>query len=484
MSSPQNKQPYVSIIIVARDEENNIGNCLCAVRSQIVDFSYEIIVVDSGSTDKTVKIAKQYDATVIEIKREDFQHGRTRQMASMQAGGEYLVYLVADAVPADNKWLAVLVDAVRSDDMVAGAYSRQIPRDGAGPVESHRLRHRLSSGLSKETRKIDDPKDFWSMTAADRFTMCEFDDVSCCRRRSLLDEFPIRDVDWAEDLLWAREVLLAGHKIVFEPGSVVKHSHADNLVHAFKRGYLDQAVVKNWFGVIYFSDVKSLLKGYPRLFLEQAKAISLSDGSFPKKISIIIWNAFRLTGELFGNFAASQETVVEHIEKDLTRGLASSWIAKKRYRNQVLKTSFTVGDSTRKVLFMNPDAAANTVVIVPKNAVLKIFAAINPEAGKYRDKPILFGVAINGDIVWQKEIFIFEENNMPVWTKAKINLSNWENEKVNIIFMTLSDDTDYGWAGFSRPRITVSKLSFFDLLKNKVLERIENIMKVGALRHP
>jgi hypothetical protein len=344
--------------------------------------------------------------------------------------------------------------------------------------------HRLSSGLAKQTRKIRDKKDFWSMTALDRFQLCEFDDVSCCRRRSLLDDFPIRDVDWAEDLLWAREVLLAGHKIIFEPKSVVKHSHSDTLIHAFKRGYLDQAVVKRWFGVIYFSDIKSLLIGYPRILFDQTKAIITKGKSIPAVLYLIIWNSFRIIFELCGNFAASQEMSDEHVVHDLTDKLHNSRIILKRYQKQILKTSFTVGDSTKKVLFMNPEAAANVIVFIPHNSTLKFSAAINPEAEKHRDKPITFGAAINGKIVWQKEISIFAQNNMPKWTEVKIDLSKWENENASIIFSTLSDDTDYGWAGFAGPRIVVSGLSFSDRLKNALLLKTENYMKTGALRHP
>ena len=117
-------KPLASIIIVARDEEKNLHRCLAGVRAQEMDFEYEVVVVDAGSLDRTAEVARSFGARVIGIRAEEFQHGRTRQMASEAVQGEYLVYLVADAVPADRQWLQELIAAVAGDERVAGAYSR------------------------------------------------------------------------------------------------------------------------------------------------------------------------------------------------------------------------------------------------------------------------------------------------------------------------------------------------------------------------
>jgi len=476
--------PLVSIVIVARDEEANLGRCLSAIREQEAGFEYEIVMVDSGSRDRTVEVARSFGARVIEIPRSSFQHGRTRQMASEQARGEYLVYIVADAAPADERWLATLVDAVASDDGVAGAYSRQVPRDGAGPVEAYRIRHRLSSGIDREVREIGPGLDFWALTAEERFNFCEFDDVSCCRRASTLKRFPIPEVDWAEDLLWAREVLLAGHGIVFEPASVVKHSHPDTIAHAFRRGYLDQDVVKRGFGVLYFDNVGSILRGYPRMFAEQARAIFECTPRFAERARPILWNAARLVSEMAGNYMAAREPREGRVVHDLVRimgGVLPSGVARKGH---VLKTRFTVGDQSRPTLFMNPKAFASATLRVPADATLEFGAAINPAARPERKDPALFLVMVDGELAWRRWVGPGERDRKPEWTEGIVDLGGRAGRLVEITLATWAEDTDHAWAGWGSPRVVAPEPSALERAYNRLLGWVREKAMGEPLRHP
>ncbi len=67
----------ISIVILAKNEEKNIRECLSKVFEQRISFSYEVIVIDSGSKDKTVEIASTFPIRLIKIKPEEFGHGRT-----------------------------------------------------------------------------------------------------------------------------------------------------------------------------------------------------------------------------------------------------------------------------------------------------------------------------------------------------------------------------------------------------------------------
>ena len=58
------EQPEVSVIVPARNEESNLANCLDSLVGQSGP-SYEIIVVDDHSTDRTCEIAKAFPVTVI-----------------------------------------------------------------------------------------------------------------------------------------------------------------------------------------------------------------------------------------------------------------------------------------------------------------------------------------------------------------------------------------------------------------------------------
>lgn len=472
-------RPLVSVIVVARDEEENIRQCLSAVRDQEVDFETEIVVVDSGSTDRTGEVARSFGARVIDIPRTSFQHGRTRQMASERASGEYLVYLVADAVPADRRWLSSLVEAAGSGPKVAGAYSRQAPRKGAGPIEAFRLAHRRSSKEEREVRRIEKDQDFWAWTPEQRFDFCEFDDVSCCRRHDLLEKFPIPPVEWAEDLLWAREVLLAGYEIVFEPRSMVFHSHPDTLAHAFRRGYLDQAVVKRNFGVLYFDSVGAVLKGYPLVYRQQARAVLRSGLPAFTKARLLCWNLARLACEVAGNRLAAREEITGHTVCDLIRAMAPRGGGK-----GVLRTRFTLGADTRPVLFMNPDQAAARTLRIPPGARIEFGAAINPQARPHRIDPVLFAAAIDGEPVWSESMGPGRAGEEPRWVEVSVDLGAWTGKKVRLVLATRAENTDYGWAGWGSPRVVTDNLSAYDRAVNLVLERTGKVVRKEPLRHP
>lgn len=470
----------VSVIVVARDEEKNIERCLAGVKEQETDFPVETIVVDSGSCDRTADRAGDAGARVIEIRGRDFQHGRTRQMASLTAKGDYLVYLVADACPANQHWLQSLVGAVANDGRVAGAYSRQIPRDNAGPIEAYRLEHRASSRNRRQVREITKGLDFFALSPEERLRFCEFDDVSCCRRASLLNEFPIPEVDWAEDLFWAKDVLLAGHRIVFEPESIVRHSHAETISHSLRRGYLDQLVAMKTSGVLYFDNAGSLLIGYPKLLIEQTKAIREKGAG----AGSIAWNAARLLAEIMGNFMASRKPRQEHVAYNLSEVMAGKVFKRGVTTGKVMKTRFALDADNRKVLFMNPDAAAAIEVRIPEGSKLLFSVAINPAARPMRKDPVLFVVAIDNEPVWSKKISMGKTDDKPCWTEGEVDLARWAGKRARITLLTRADNTDYAWAGWGEPRIVVDGLSVLDRAMNNLLEAAERMVRGEPLRHP
>ena len=102
----------VSVAIPVRNGADVLEQTLAAVRGQRLDpsASIELIVCDSGSYDDSVSIARAYGAEVIEIPVERFSHGETRNLLMREAQGEYVAFLTQDAVPADQAWLARLLE--------------------------------------------------------------------------------------------------------------------------------------------------------------------------------------------------------------------------------------------------------------------------------------------------------------------------------------------------------------------------------------
>jgi len=84
-------KPKLSAAIATYNEEENIGDCLESIKD-IVD---EIIIVDGSSTDKTVEIAKKYNAKVFLMDNPLIFH-INKQKAFDKATGDWVLYLDAD----------------------------------------------------------------------------------------------------------------------------------------------------------------------------------------------------------------------------------------------------------------------------------------------------------------------------------------------------------------------------------------------------
>ncbi len=207
----------ISVIIPARNEGKRIGFCLEAIYSQETTFSYEIIVIDSGSTDNTLDVVRQYPAIRLSrILPEQFGHGKTRNLGAQKALGRYLVFLNADAIPCDSQWLNALIEPFEKDNSrshLAGVFSRHIP---APNCHLYMARDLLESMPDTPILR----------THAGKFDFMLFSTVSAAVPRSVWETYPFdNEIQIAEDQQWARDVLADGLSILYHPGSVVRHSH-------------------------------------------------------------------------------------------------------------------------------------------------------------------------------------------------------------------------------------------------------------------
>ncbi len=107
--------PKLSVITLAFNEETNIAECLATVR-----WADEIIVVDSGSTDRTVALARQFTDKVLTVEWRGY--GATKNLALEHATGEWILWLDADErVPAELA--AEMQEVLRSNDEVIAGYA-------------------------------------------------------------------------------------------------------------------------------------------------------------------------------------------------------------------------------------------------------------------------------------------------------------------------------------------------------------------------
>jgi rhamnosyltransferase len=125
----------ISIIIPTFNAENNIETLLAGIALQnLTDF--EVIVIDSSSTDKTLQIAQTYGAKTISVPRNKFDHGGTRTNALQEAKGDIAVLFSQDVKLYDSDSIKNLTNVFDNQD-TALAYGRQVPALNATVFAKH-----------------------------------------------------------------------------------------------------------------------------------------------------------------------------------------------------------------------------------------------------------------------------------------------------------------------------------------------------------
>jgi rhamnosyltransferase len=219
----------VSVVIPTLNAARYIPPLLDAIHEQLPKKPDEIVLVDSHSSDDTRRLSANYtDVKFVTIDK--FSHGAARNLGARAAGGDYVVFLSQDALPANPHWLRNLLQPFK-DPAVAAAYSRQVPYDHANPMEQFFLSSRFPPGKAA-VRKV---AKGGALSLPDVF----FSNVSSAARRDVLLKFPFDEkIIMSEDQKFSFDLLQAGYKVVYQPESIVVHSHDYTLKIVFQR-YFD-----------------------------------------------------------------------------------------------------------------------------------------------------------------------------------------------------------------------------------------------------
>lgn len=214
----------VSVVIPVKDGAARLAELLAAVNAQGPD---EVLMIDSGSGDSSIEIARAAGATVHEIPPHEFGHGRTRNLGAELTEGELICFLTQDAVPLEG-WLDSYRAAFDLEDGVGAAYGPHLPWPGTTPMIAR------------------DQEDFFaSMSPADIPVVHRAGDitflsnVNACYLRRCWEEIRFADVAYAEDQAFGTAMLEAGWAKVFHPGAAVRHAHDYGTV-GFARRFFDE----------------------------------------------------------------------------------------------------------------------------------------------------------------------------------------------------------------------------------------------------
>ena len=231
----------ISVILPVKNGAAKLRHLLPAILSQQCRDQIEIVAVDSASTDDSVELLKQADATVIAIDPRSFNHGLTRNLAIRYAQGSIFVFLNQSTLPADEHWLANLVRPLDSDTQLAGVCGRVLPRREADVLTTREIAGNINASTERRVTCITDWEEYRSLSPEKLRLFVNFHSLSAAIRSDVFRKIPFRETMFAEDLMWGKEILEAGYRLQFEPSSLVFHSHNYTLLDTFRRNFDDGA---------------------------------------------------------------------------------------------------------------------------------------------------------------------------------------------------------------------------------------------------
>ncbi len=235
-----------SIIIPTKNAGEEFEYALRRIMQQEGVEDKEVIVIDSGSEDRTLEIAGRYTQNVFRISPEDFHHARTRNLGAGKATGDFLVFTVQDAIPVSNSWLHKLLYPVYRGEASAVS-ARQIPRADADLFASWSYwNHNINYlGGDKDRRYNKAAVDsFETLSMSTRRAMASLDSVCLGIGKSTFDKY-LFNPDYAEDLDLGIRLLADGHTIILQSSNAVIHSHNRQASYFLKRSYIDTSSLWN-----------------------------------------------------------------------------------------------------------------------------------------------------------------------------------------------------------------------------------------------
>jgi glycosyltransferase involved in cell wall biosynthesis/GT2 family glycosyltransferase len=214
-----------SVVIPVKDGARYLAELLRGVREQ--DDDLEVLVIDSGSRDASVPIARAQGARVLEIPAREFGHGRTRNLGARETSGELICFLTQDATPLPG-WLDAMRDGFELGENVGAVFGPHRPRPDTSPMIAREL------------------EQFFAQFAPDHLPTVQaaggpsfLSNVNACYRRVCWETIGFEDVPYSEDQAFGEAMLRAGWQKVYHPAAAVLHAHDYGPI-GFMRRYFDE----------------------------------------------------------------------------------------------------------------------------------------------------------------------------------------------------------------------------------------------------
>ena len=311
----------VSIIIPVKNGLPYFKDVCEALKTHEYDAEVEIICIDSGSTDGSIELAESHGFRVEHIEPKDFGHGKTRNYGVTLTDSEFIAFITHDAIPANTLWLANLLRPMRDDGEVAGVFSRHEAHTDGDPFVTWELQEHFRGLADFPVVQITDRAEYDQNVSLQQVYHFYSDNASAMRR-SVWNEHPYPDVQFAEDQIWAKTIVEAGYKKAFAQDSVVRHSHAFGPWETLRRSFDESRAFRKLFGYKLGTSVKGIFLS--TLYLMKRDVGNAFKFGWWKTHPIkTISKVFESFARPFGHYLGAKEDLPAIVENRISR---DDWI--------------------------------------------------------------------------------------------------------------------------------------------------------------
>ena len=294
----------VSILILTKNSFPVIRRLVDAILTQDFPFPFELIFMDSNSSDGTVDYLQAIPyprKRIITVPAGKFSHSGTRMQAAEAATGNILVYFTDDVVPIGPDFLSKLTAPVR-EGLVAAAYGvHQINREWHDPVDAY-LHNDWYKGYDDIVEPIS--QFCWQKFPPElRRRLSNFDNCASCINRDALLRLRFPPVSYGEDMFLARKLILNGFRVAQVKDAKFYHWHKVKFGYMFRRMCVDSHLSLQEFNIQYVRRMRGVLKAIIiRIIHRTFIAFFKIKMPLSKKIYWSCYNARILSADFLGKY--------------------------------------------------------------------------------------------------------------------------------------------------------------------------------------
>lgn len=289
-----------TVFIPTYNGEDHLEDLLHMVFSQKLNDPFEVFIIDSGSTDNTLKIIEKFPSVMLhQIPNSEFGHGKTRNLAAHMSNGEFMVYLSQDAVPAHDRWLEFMLEPFSVHKDVFCVFGKQSPRPTTDAPTKRMVKNVFTSLGPDHSIMINRKNSLITGESIGNHLTFLSDVNSAVRRAYLLEKIHYRDVPYAEDQLLGKDALDNNYLKAYAPLGNVVHSNDYGVKEYFYRQH-DEAMA-------LFETLGTLPSGSPFLHLKYTLVDSIRDFIF-----ILRDNDYSLKRKVLNTFTSPLRNALRH----------------------------------------------------------------------------------------------------------------------------------------------------------------------------